>query len=143
MFRYNRSRTKYYLRSKSLISAGKINPIKWLISKAEAKKALKDFGVPIKEAKKIHCLKHQICISYWNTEGKVCCSFFSYRIFERWLKAVKKLIHECQTLLDWEIVGDRIEYDLIKFYYPQAMANEIWHTLKTHWYQLQSTLSLA
>ncbi|MFB2895823.1 hypothetical protein ACE1CI_23185 [Aerosakkonemataceae cyanobacterium BLCC-F50] len=143
MFRYHSQNRKYYLKGQSLITAGKINPLKWLISKAEAEKALKEFGVPIKEVKKIRCLRHQICISYWNINGKICCSFFSYRIFERWLNAVENLIDSCKNLSDWEALGDRIEYELSKFFYPPAMANQIWHSLRTHWYQLQTTLKIA
>ncbi|MFB2880340.1 hypothetical protein [Floridanema aerugineum] len=143
MFGQHSQNSKRYLKSQSLITAGKINPVKWLISKEEAQKALQEFGVPIKEVKKIRCLRHQVCISYWNINGKICCSFFSYRIFERWLNAVENLIDSCKSLGDWEDLGDRIQYELIRFFYPQTMANQIWHSLRTHWYKLQSTLKIA
>lgn len=144
MFHYrSHHRKQYNLKGQSLITAGKINPLKWLISKREAEKALKEFGVPIQEVKKIRCLRHQICISYWNINGKICCSFFSYRIFERWLNAVENLIHDCKNLADWETLGDRIEYELSKFFYLPTMANQIWQSLRTHWYQLQLILRIA
>lgn len=144
MFHYRSHHSKQYnLKGRSLIVVGKINPLKWLISKREAQKALKEFGVPIQEVKKIRCLRHQICISYWNINGKICCSFFSYRIFERWLNAVENLIDSCKSLGDWEDLGDRIEYELSKFFYPLTMANQIWQTLRTHWYRVQPILRIA
>ncbi len=36
-------------KGQSLISAGKISPIKWNISKSEAEIALKQFGIPVLE----------------------------------------------------------------------------------------------
>jgi hypothetical protein len=126
-------------KNQSLITAGKISPIKWNISQSEAEIALKEFGIPVLEIKRVTCLKHQVCISYWNTEGKVCSSFFSYRIFERWQKAVEEVIAACCTVEEWENLGDIIQYELIKFLYPVEMANQIWHALLGRWYPIKAT----
>ena len=131
------------LKSQSLIATGKINPIEWYISKSEAAIALKDFGIPVKEVKKVRCLKHQVCVSYWDINGKVCCSFFSYRIFERWQKAVERLIQNCQVFGEWERLRDIIHYDMLKFTYPVEMADRIWDTLKNRWYQLRTAVRIA
>lgn len=126
-------------KGQSLISAGKISPIKWNISKSEAEIALKQFGIPVLEIKRIKCLKHQVCVSYWNTDGKVCSSFFSYRIFEHWQKAVEEVIATCCTVEEWDNLGEIVEYELVKFWYPVEMANQIWDALRDRWYQIKAT----
>ena len=127
------------LKNQSLIAAGKISPIQWNISKSEAEIALKQFGIPVLEIKRVKCLKHQVCVSYWNTEGKVCSSFFSYRIFERWQKAVEELIVACCTVEEWDNLGEIVEYELVKFLYPVEMANQIWDGLRDRWYKIKAT----
>ncbi|MCL1474324.1 hypothetical protein [Argonema antarcticum] len=123
-------------KGQSLTAASKIHPETWNISKEEAAKALKAFGIPVKEIKKVTCLKHQVCISYQNQAGFGCCSFFSYRIFARWQQAVEKLIADSHTISEWESLGDIIEYDLVKFPYPRQIANALWDALKHRWHQL-------
>ncbi|MBD2183587.1 hypothetical protein [Aerosakkonema funiforme] len=130
-------------KSQSLIAAGKIKPIEWNISKEEAAQALSNFGVPVREVKKVTCLKHQVCVSYWDMDGKVCCSFFSYRIFARWQKAVEQLIQNCHTFGEWDRLGDVIQYDLLRFRYPVEMANKIWDMLKNRCYQIRTDLQMA
>ena len=61
------------LKSQSLIAAEKIKPVEWNISKTEAEKALRDFGIPVREVKKVSCLKHQVCVSYWDVDGACLC----------------------------------------------------------------------
>lgn len=139
MTRKKCNKSAEHLKNQSLITAGKINPIKWNISKSEAEIALKQIGLPVLEVKRVKCLKHQACISYWNTEGKVCSSFFSYRIFERWQKAVEELIADCCTVEEWDNLGDIIQYELIKFLYPVEMADRIWDALIGHWYRIKAT----
>lgn len=92
-----RKKTQYRRKGQSLIAANKIKPQLWQISEAEAKEALQAQGEPVAKIKKIHKLKHQVCISYWNESGGVCSGFFSYRIFARWQKEVENLIYTCPT----------------------------------------------
>ncbi len=127
------------LKNQSLIAVGKISPIQWNITKSEAEIALKQIGLPVLEVKRVKCLKHQVCISYWNTDGKVCSSFFSYRIFERWQKAVEELIADCCTVEEWDNLGEIVEYDLVKFFYPVEMASQIWDALRDRWYGIKAT----
>ncbi len=88
-----RKKTQYRRQGQSLIAANKIKPQLWHISDPEAKEALIVQGERVQKIKKIRRLKHQVCISYWNEQGGVCSSFFSYRIFARWQNEVKKLIY--------------------------------------------------
>jgi len=109
-----RKKTQYRRKGQSLISANKIKPQFWHISDAEAKEALKAQGEPVAKIKKIHKLKHQVCISYWNESGGVCSGFFSYRIFARWQKEVENLIYTCSMVselakLNW-IMGYEFAY---------------------------------
>lgn len=143
MARKKSNRDASYPKGKSLIAAGKINPIQWQITKSEAEIALKQLGLPVLEIKRVKCLKYQVCVSYWNTDGKVCSSFFSYRVFERWQKAVETLIQDCQTFEEWDSLGESIEYDLIHFPYPVEMADQIWDAFKDHRYQLKVAVRLA
>lgn len=55
-----------------------------------------------------------------------------------WQQAVEKLIADCQDIPEWNSLGDIIEYDLVQFPYPAAMANAIWDTLKNRWYELRA-----
>lgn len=130
-------------KSQSLIAAGKINPIAWDISKSEAAKALQNFGVPVVEVKTVRCLKHQVCISYWDIDGDVCSSFFSYRIFERWYEAVESAIATCETLEDCDRIGDSIQYELVKFSYPVGLGNRMWEVWKSRWRELKEAVTIA
>ena len=98
MFGKPRKLNQYRRKGRNLIASNKIKPEQWNISQTEAKEALKAKGYDVKQIKKIHCLKHQVCISYWDATGNICSSFFSYRIFARWQKEAEKLIYTCQTL---------------------------------------------
>ncbi len=69
MVSWTRKKTQYRRKGQSLIAANKIKPQLWHISSAEAKEALIAQGERVQKIKKIHCLKHQVCISYWNEQG--------------------------------------------------------------------------
>lgn len=125
-------------KGQSLTAAGKIKPQQWNLSKDEAAEALRAIGIPVKEIKKIRCLRHQVCLSYWDEAGNVCSSFFSYRRFAQWQQSVEVLIGNCQSIPAWEQLGDIIEYDLLQFPYTVEMGNAIWDALKRHWYQLKA-----
>ena len=84
MFTKSRKVNRYRRKGQNLITANQIKPENWDISDAEAKEALKVKNINVKEIKKIHKLKHQVCISFWDEKGNICSSFFSYRIFSRW-----------------------------------------------------------
>ncbi|MFB2918510.1 MULTISPECIES: hypothetical protein [Aerosakkonema] len=125
-------------KGQSLTTAGKIHPERWNISKDEAYVALKALDIPVREIKKVNCLQHQVCVSYWNEAGQVCSSFFSYRCFARWQQAVEKLIADLQNISEWESLGDIIEYDLLRFPYPPEMTDAIWDKLRERFYQLKA-----
>ena len=129
-----RKTRKYRPKGKSLIAAGKINPVQWQkIPKGEIARALRDHaGLSVKEVKKVHHLQHQVCISYINTEGKTCSSFFSYRIFESWQKAVERLIYSCHSLKEFYSLSGYIKYDLDYFPYPVEISDAISFTLENH-----------
>ena len=134
--------TRKYRRSgKSLIAAGKINPVQWQkISKGEIARALRDHaGLSVKEVKKVHHLKHQVCISYVNAKGNTCSSFFSYRIFESWQKAVERLIYNCHCLKELYSLIGYIQYDLDYFPYLVEISDEITLTLENHECHLRVT----
>lgn len=133
----SRKRNQPHPKGKSLIAVGKINPIQWHISRSEAAVALRKLGLSVKQVKRVNCLKHQVCISYWDTQGRVCSSFFSYRVFECWYEAVEALIYKCVTVEEWDSLGDIIEFELVQFPYPVAIADQIWENLKAHWYALK------
>ncbi|MBD2772495.1 hypothetical protein [Iningainema tapete] len=116
MVRKTRKINKYRRKGQSLISANKIQPELWQISNAEAKEALLAIGLNVKDIKKIHKLKHQICISFWDEKGGVCSGFFSYRIFARWQREVYRLIYCCVTLKDWQELSHIMKYEFA--YYP-------------------------
>jgi hypothetical protein len=89
----NRLRNRSKSISQSFISANKIKPEVWCLGEPVIIQTLKNQGFDIKKMKKIKYLRHQVCISYWNEKDGVCSGFFSYRIFERWQRAVQKLVY--------------------------------------------------
>jgi len=117
MFRKLSKGKQYRRQGKNLIAANKIQPEQWDISDTDAKEALQAKGYDIKQIKKINCLKYQICISFWDTKGNVCSSFFSYRIFARWEKEVEKLVDGCQTLKDLIKLNHIMQYEFAYYHY--------------------------
>ena len=117
MFHKPRKINSYRRKGQSLIAANKIKPEQWYISHAEAKEALKATGYKVKQIKKIHCLKHQVCISFWDVKGNICSSFFSYRIFRRWQREVEQLIDTCQTLNEWKKLNHIMQYEFVHYQY--------------------------
>ena len=100
--------------------------------------------------KKVHHLKHQVCISYVTTKGITCSSFFSYRIFESWQKAVESLIYNCHSLKELYTLTRHIQYDIDYFPYlveisdALAKLNEvIAQALENRTCQLKLTLQMA
>ncbi len=137
---------KYRRPGKSLIAAGKLNPVQWhkLIAKGEIARTLKEHeGLSVKEVKKVHHLQHQVCISYVTTEGITCSSFFSYRIFESWQKAVENLIYNCHSLKELYSLMRCIQYDLDYFPYPVEISDAITFTIENHQYQLRAKIKEA
>ena len=122
-----RKTRKYRRPGKSLIAAGKLNPQRWHnLSKGEIARALREHeGLSVKEVKKVHHLQHQVSISYVTTEGITCSSFFSYRIFESWQKAVERLIYSCHSLKEFYSLRRYIQYDLDYFPYLVEMSDAI------------------
>lgn len=127
----------------SLTAAGKIHPEKWNISPQEAAFALKALGIPVKQVRKVCCLPHQVCVSYWNEQDKACSSFFSYRAFPTWQQAVEQAIATTQNIPQFEYLAQIVEYDLVQFPYPVEMADAIWDALKNHQYELLAAKRLA
>jgi hypothetical protein len=140
-----RKTRKYRRPGKSLIAAGKLNPQRWHnLSKGEIARALREYeGLFVKEVKKVHHLQHQVCISYVTTEGITCSSFFSYRIFESWQKAVENLIYSCHSLKELYSLMRCIQYDLDYFPYPVEMSEAIAFTLENRQYQLRAKIKEA
>jgi hypothetical protein len=135
-------KTRTYRRpGKSLIAAGKINPELWQkIPKGEIARALRDHaGLSVKEVKKVHHLQHQVCISYVNAQGNTCSSFFSYRIFESWQKAVERLIYNCHSLKEFYSLRRYIQYDLDYFPYLVEMSDAITRALENQECDLRVT----
>lgn len=126
MFRKLRKGQQHRRRGKNLIAAHKIKPENWDISDAEAKEALQSKGYDVKQIKKMNCLKYQVCISFWDTKGNVCSSFFSYRIFARWQQEVEKLVDGCQTLKELIKLNHIIQYEFAYYQY----LNNVEHTLQ-------------
>ncbi|MCM0594054.1 MAG: hypothetical protein HEQ35_04210 [Gloeotrichia echinulata IR180] len=139
MFRKSRKSNQYRRQGKNLISANKIKPDQWHISHAEAKEALKAKGYQVQQIKKIHCLKHQVCISYWDTKGNICSSFFSYRIFARWQQEVEKLIYNCQTLQDWTKLNHIMRYEFAYYNYLREMEDALHIALENRLCVLNAT----
>lgn len=120
-----RKMRQYRRKGQSLISANKITPENWHLTDKEIGQALKPLGITVKTVKKIHYLRHQVCISWWDEKGNVCSSFFSYRIFARWQAEVERLINACHTLKDFYKTISYIQYDLDNFPYPLEMSDAI------------------
>ncbi|BBD66855.1 hypothetical protein NIES4072_58680 [Nostoc commune NIES-4072] len=139
MFRKPRKINQYRRKGKNLIATNKIKPEHWNISDAETKKALKVKGYDVKQIKKIHLLKHQVCISYWDTKGNICSSFFSYRIFARWQKEVEKLIYTCQTLKEWVKLNYVMKYEFAYYHYPNEIEDALDTILENHLCLLKTT----
>ncbi|QSJ16914.1 hypothetical protein JYQ62_35530 [Nostoc sp. UHCC 0702] len=134
---------QYCRKRRNLISTNKIKPEQWNISNTEVKAALKAQGYDVKQIKKIHRLKHQICISYWDTKGNVCSSFFSYRIFTRWQREVKKLIYGCHTLKEWKKLNYLLNYEFAYYHYPSEMKNVLHTALENRLSVLKLTAQQA
>ncbi|WP_016953019.1 hypothetical protein [Anabaena sp. PCC 7108] len=143
MFLQSRSTTKYRRKGKNLISANQIKPENWHISEAEAKKALQAKGYNVKQIKKIYCLKYQVSISYWDNQGNVCSSFFSYRIFTRWHKEVEKLINNCQNLKVWTRLNHIMGYEFACYYYLSEIEDTLQQALENRLDVLQETSEQA
>ena len=140
-----RKTRKYRRPGKSLIAARFLNPQKWHnLSKGEIARALRENqGLSVKEVKKVHHLKHQVCISYITTKGITCSSFFSYRIFESWQKAVESLIYNCHSLKELYTLTRHIQYDLDYFPYLVEISDAIAQALENRTCQLKLTLQKA
>ncbi len=143
MFRSPRKVKKYRCSGRNLIASNKIKPDQWNISDAEVKEALKVKGYDVKQVKKIRCLKHQVCISYWDANDNVCCSFFSYRIFARWQTDVEKLIDSCPTLPEWKKLNHIIQYEFAYYHYLSEISDAISNALENRLYVLQATEQVA
>lgn len=125
MARKTRKIRQYRQKGQSLISANKINPENWHLSDAEIGQALKPLDITIKKVKKIRYLKHQVCISWWDEQGNVCSSFFSYRIFACWQAEVERLINACHTLKEFYRIIEYIQYDVEHYPYPLEMSDAV------------------
>jgi hypothetical protein len=134
-----RKKNQYRRKGQSLIAANKIKPEIWYISDAEAKEALNANGCKVKQIKKIHKLKHQICISYWDEKGNVCSGFFSYRIFARWQKEAEKLIECCQTLKEWAQLNHIMHYEFAYYSYLAEIEDALHIQLENRLIVLKAT----
>lgn len=128
----------HHRKGQSLVSANKIIPGNWHLTNEEIRDALETLGLTVKKVKKIHYLKHQVCISWWDEKGNVCSSFFSYRIFARWQAEVERLINACHTLKEFYRMIGYIQYDLENFPYPLEMSDAIATTLENRECQLRA-----
>lgn len=133
----------YRRKGQSLITANKIKPEHWHISHAEAQAALIAKGYKVKQIKKIHCLKHQVCISFWDERGNICSSFFSYRIFSRWQKEVEQLVDSCLTFNEWKKLNYIMQYEFAYYHYFQEMQDAIYTALENRLSVLKITLQQA
>ncbi|MBE8986774.1 hypothetical protein [Nostoc sp. LEGE 12450] len=140
MFRKPRKINQYRRKGKNLIATNKIKPELWNISEAETKEALKVKGYDVKQIKKIHILKHQVCISYWDVKGNICSSFFSYRIFARWQEEVEKLIYTCETLKEWAKLNYVMKYEFAYYHYPSEIEDTLHAILENHLSVLKPTV---
>ncbi|HYW21809.1 MAG TPA: hypothetical protein VE956_21375 [Nodularia sp. (in: cyanobacteria)] len=139
MFRSPRKVKKYRRPGRNLIASNHIKPDQWNISDAEVKEALKVKGCDVKQVKKIRYLKHQVCISYWDVEGNVCSSFFSYRIFARWQTDVEKLIYYCQSLQEWKKLNYILQYEFAYYDYLNEMSDALNTALENRLSVLKAT----
>ncbi|KAF3885631.1 MULTISPECIES: hypothetical protein [Nostocales] len=140
--RSHKTHKKYRRKGQSLIASNKIKPEEWEISNAEAKHALKAQGCKVKEIKKIRCLKHQVCISYWDEKGGVCSGFFSYRIFTKWQVEVEKLVNACQSLKEWVLLDRIMKYEFACYPYLKDMEDVLRNALKNCLYILETSVLL-
>ncbi|MEH2110092.1 hypothetical protein [Nostoc sp.] len=140
MFRKSRKINQYRRKGKNFIATNKIKPEQWNISDAETKEALKVKGYDVKQIKKIHLLKHQVCISYWDAKGNICSSFFSYRIFARWQKEIENLIYTCRTLKEWAKLNYVMKYEFAYYHYPSEIEYTLHAILENHLSVLKATL---
>ncbi|MDF5726571.1 MAG: hypothetical protein PUP92_00675 [Rhizonema sp. PD38] len=139
MVRKTRKTRQYRRKGQSLISADKINPQQWNISAREAKEALKAQGYQVKQIKKIRCLRHQVCISYWDEKGNICSSFFSYRIFTRWQKEVDKLVNLCPSLKELVQLNGILQYEFDYYSYPREMEDALASSIENRLSELKAT----
>ncbi|MBD2363996.1 hypothetical protein H6G36_22885 [Anabaena minutissima FACHB-250] len=130
---------QYRRKNKNLIAANKIKPEEWGISNTEAQATLKAKGYDLKEIKKIHCLKHQICISFWDTKGNVCSSFFSYRIFLRWQQEIESLIYACEIFKEWQRLNYLMKYEFAYYHYPSEIEEGLQAKLENRLNVLKNT----
>jgi hypothetical protein len=140
MFCKPRKINQYRRKGKNLIATNKIKPEQWNISDAETKEALKVKGYDVKQIKKIHLLKHQVCISYWDAKGNICSSFFSYRIFARWQEEVEKLIYTCETLKELAKLNYVMKYEFAYYHYPSEIEDTLHAILENHLSVLKATV---
>lgn len=143
MSRKLRGINQYRRKNKNLIAANKIKPEKWCISNNEAQVALNSQGYKVKQIKKISCLKHQVCISFWDIKGNICSSFFSYRIFLRWQKEVENLISTCQIFKEWQKLNYLLKYEFAYYQYSSAMEEELQAALEIRLKVLTTTAPQA
>jgi hypothetical protein len=139
MVSWTRKKTQYRRKGQSLIAANKIKPQFWHISEAEAKEALIAQGERVQKIKKIRCLKHQACISYWNEQGGVCSSFFSYRIFARWQNEVEKVIYTCPTVKEWTKLQRIMRYEFAYYNYFREIEDALYTALENRLCVLKAT----
>jgi hypothetical protein len=139
MVSWTRKKIQYRRKGQSLIAANKIKPQLWHISEAEAKEALIAQGERVYKIKKIRCLKHQVCISYWNEQGGVCSSFFSYRIFARWQNEVEKLIYTCSTVKEWTKLQRIMRYEFASYNYFREIEDALDMALENRLCVLKAT----
>ncbi len=139
MVSWTRKKTQYRRKGQSLIAANKIKPQFWHISEAEAKEALVAQGEHVQKIKKIRCLKHQVCISYWNEQGGVCSSFFSYRIFARWQNEVEKVIYTCPTVKEWTKLQRIMRYEFAYYNYFREIEDALYTALENRLCVLKTT----
>jgi hypothetical protein len=129
-------------KGQGLIASNRIKPEEWKISNAEAKDALKAQGCNVKEIKKIRCLKHQVCISYWDEKGGVCSGFFSYRIFMKWQVEVEKLVNTCQTLREWFLLARIMKYEFAYYPYLKDIKDTLNNALNNRLHVLEALVLL-
>ncbi|AFY33885.1 hypothetical protein [Calothrix sp. PCC 7507] len=143
MFRKLRKGKQYRRQGKNLIATNKIKPEQWHISDTEAKEALQGQGYGVKQIKKINCLKHQVCISFWDHKGNVCSSFFSYRIFARWQKEVEKLVDGCHTLKELIKLNYIMQYEFACYHYSYNVEEILQVALENRLCVLDTTIPQA
>ncbi len=121
---------------KSMIAPDKIQPQLWNLSHDEIAEALQAQGYQVKQIKKVCYLKYQISISYWDQQGDICSSFFSYRIFERWQGEVEKLIYRTENLREFANLNHRLQHEFKRYPYSQDMKDALQDTLENREYEL-------